>query len=180
MKKILLLSSLFAAASLQAHTVCTPACATGSQPSTEQSLVLEAQSSQSIPRTILGCTLGVSTKQQVINTLKAKGLRLLFNNTDSVAFSGTRHEGVSFGVITIGFYQGKLLNIIFMHNNKELTENEINTLFTNIDNKYDDYYQGNLDGFLTFRDEKTQLSLFSLGLGYSDNYLSQLKDQRGY
>lgn len=140
-----------------------------------------------IPTTILGCTLGSSTKQQVINTLKAKGLRLLVNNdANSAIFSGTKHEGVNFGIITASFFQGKLVSFIFMNNNQHLSQAEISTLARNLETKYS-YYDARLmtggtsqDGYINYNDDRVFVSLWNDGPGYSDWSLSQKKQRSDF
>lgn len=137
-----------------------------------------------IANTIMGCTLGVSNKQQVISTLKSKGLRILANNdANNVVFSGTKHEGVNFGVIGAYFFQGKLVSIIFMHNNQYLTQNELNTLARNLDTKYSNYDVRLMtggesqDGYINYNDDRVYISLWNEGLAYADWNLNQKKQR---
>lgn len=137
-----------------------------------------------IPTNILGCTLGVSTKQQVISTLKSKGLRVLANNdADNVIFSGTKHEGVNFGVVGAYFFQGKLVSILFMHYGQGLSQSELNTLARNLDSKYSDYDVRLMtdgqsqDGYINYNDDRVYISLWNEGLAYADWNLNQKKQR---
>lgn len=137
-----------------------------------------------IPTNFFGCTLGVSTKQQVISTLKAKGMRVLVNNeANSAVFSGTRHEGVNFGVINTTFYQGKLVSIMFMNYQQPFTQSELNTLVRNLDAKYSNYDVRLMtggessEGYLNYNDDRVFISLWNEGLVYADWNLQQKKQR---
>lgn len=140
-----------------------------------------------IANTILGCTLGVSSKQQVISTLRSKGLRILANNdANNVIFSGTKHEGVNFGVVGAYFFQGKLVSILFMHNNQYLSQYELNMLARNLEAKYSNYDVRLMtggesqDGFINYNDDRVYISLWNEGLAYADWDLNQKKQRSDF
>lgn len=133
-----------------------------------------------ISSTILGCTFGVSSKQQVINALTSRKMKILVNNDpNSVIFTGTTHEGVSFGAVCANFFQGKLVTLLFMHNNQKLSRSQINTLERNLNSKYSAYdYRQRTNNqasseTISYCDDKMFISLSASALAYTDWYLSR-------
>lgn len=136
-----------------------------------------------ISTTILGCTLGVSTKQQVINAMKSRGLRVVVNKEqNSAIFMGTSQEGVSFEYISASFFQGKLETLLFMNYERNLAQYEIDKIASNLSSKYSAYDFRNqmgeeTDGSINFFDDKIMVAVSPVGLGYSDYKLNKLKQR---
>lgn len=141
-----------------------------------------------ISLSVLGCTLGTSTKQQVTAALKAKGLDVLpFNSQDgsiSVAFSGTYFEGVDFDYILAVFTDGKLANMMFIRfDGNEMSDSEYKRLEQNLNSDYSAYNKTRLLGLsdeegISFDDDRISIAFGRMGLSYKHKELGAKEDRR--
>lgn len=128
-----------------------------------------------ISTTLLGCTLGTSTKQQVTAALKAKGLNVLpvdlGDGGATVVFEGTYHEGVSFDYIFAVFCDGKLATLSFAKANGNMSQYELDTLNRNIDSQYPAYNNRREYGFheegYAFDDDRIFIAYNVEGISYN-------------
>lgn len=135
-----------------------------------------------ISATVLGCTLGTSTKQQVMATLKSKGLSVLpFDTGDggaTVVFEGTYHEGESFDYIYAQFCDGKLANLSFVMLNDNLSDYQINSLVQHFNGSYRAYNKNeelDLDGSegYLFDDDRISIAIAPQALIYGHKELQK-------
>lgn len=141
-----------------------------------------------IEKTVLGCTLGASTKQQVIDALGAFNIRVVEDcSPDSIVFSPVKHEGVDFSVLTAKFFAGKLDALTFSNPGKGLTRSEFDALkvffsakYPEYDRSYDPGYEDVADKASYFDDIVTiyisqggYVGLLPGGLFYQDHELYQ-------
>lgn len=140
-----------------------------------------------ISTAILGCTLGASTKQQVVNAMKAQNLSTMpykdSNGAVTAAFSGTSFEGVPFDALITTFYDGKLASISFLRLNYQLSQSEIAALERSLNSKYSAYNKSDKvkdapqSGPL-FDDDRIQIVISPDGVAYGHIELTAKENRR--
>lgn len=134
-----------------------------------------------ISPTILGCTLGVSTKPQVVNAMKAEGLSVMpykdSGGAVTAAFSGTSFEGQQFDALVTTFYDGKLASISFLRLNYQLSEFDMKAIERNLSNKYHAYFKSTEEGPL-FDDDRIQIVISPDGVAYGHVDLTAKENRR--
>lgn len=133
-----------------------------------------------ISKDVLGCTLGKSSRQQVVDTLKAIGLQIMEDySPDSIAFSGVTHEGVEFGKVTANFFEGTLMMLSFKGNDRQLSRSDRDALESHFAPMYAAYDMRNglpdlsSETAVSYFDDATRLSITSDGLYYIDCALQE-------
>lgn len=129
-----------------------------------------------ISKEVLGCTLGKSTRQHVVDTLKTMGLQIVEDfSPDSIAFSGITHEGIAFGRVTANFFEGRLMALTFNNPGKQLSRSERSALEEHFVPMYAAYDMRNGmvdtsvdEGAVSYLDDAVKLSISPYGLGYID------------
>lgn len=141
-------------------------------------------SSTRINQNVLGCTLGVSTKQQVINAMKSLGCRKLPNanmeGEDAISFSGTYFEGVSFEFIKALFVDGKLASFMFLGT---FSQYDINTLQQHFSSMYSEYdkgkdSKGKIPDACCYDDDRISIIISPDGVVYSNVDLNNKESRR--
>lgn len=140
-----------------------------------------------ISQIVLDCTLGVSTKQQVISNMKSQGLNNIpFKSTDGsdvMLFSRVYHEGVYFDNVMVTFFDGKMASIAFVKPETGLSRYDISSLERNIGSGYAAYDRSKelsgIDDFF-YDDDRVTISISSEGLiyAYSDLNDKLLRQQK--
>lgn len=93
-----------------------------------------------ISKTVLDCTLGASTKDEVIAALSTLGASVVQEAyPDSVVFSGVSCEGVQFDKVTAKFFAGKLFALDFANAGKGLSSSDFQTLKSTFQSRYAAY-----------------------------------------
>lgn len=133
-----------------------------------------------ISRTVLDCTLGSSTKEEVIAALGARGLSVVEEAyPDSIVFSGVNYEGVDFKAVTTRFFAGKLVAVAFSNAGTKLPFSSFQSLRDTFQSRYGAYdlsigIKGvNID-VASFHDDVVRLSVTREGLTYQDEELNDL------
>ncbi len=133
-----------------------------------------------ISKDVLGCTLGKSTKQHVVDTLKTMGLQIVEDfSPDSIAFSGITHEGIAFSKVTANFFEGRLMMMSFTNPGKQLSSSERSDLENHFAQMYSAYDMRNgledpsAEGPISYFDDAVRLSIMPDGLHYIDCSLQE-------
>lgn len=133
-----------------------------------------------ISKDVLGCTLGKSSRLQVVDTLKAMGLQIVEDySPDSIAFSGVTHEGVEFGKVKANFFEGTLMMLSFRGNDRQLSRSDRDALESHFAPMYAAYDMRNgmpelsSETAVSYFDDATRLSITSDGLYYIDCALQE-------
>lgn len=132
-----------------------------------------------IDRNVLDCTLGTSTRQQVIDALGKHGMRIVQDSyPDSITFTPVTHEGVRFSVVKARFFAGRLESLSFTNPGKGLTYEEFKALEQIFSEKYaacdmnERLEQDDSDGKNSYCDDVVGISISQNGyLGYLDGGL---------
>lgn len=128
-----------------------------------------------ISKSVLDCTLGVSTKDEVVAAFAAKGMSVVQEALpDSIVFSGVTHEGVDFKAVTAKFFAGKLMELDFSNLAKPLPNSDFDALKETFQQRYAAYDMSiGLDGIdvdhAAYSDDAVTLSINRKnGLFYQD------------
>ena len=68
-----------------------------------------------IQRQIFGCTIGVSSRNQVRNILKSKGLKIYSDTSKSIGIENVSFGGTEWTRATFFFYKDKVINVTFIY-----------------------------------------------------------------
>ncbi len=156
-------------------------------------LVICIASSAQITNKILGLTLGVSTRTQVLQAISDNKLHIRERGTDIIACTSNSFEfgGYSWSFITFNFYKGKLYAIAFLTDRYPTCRENFSGLTIALKEKYEKYLTrndsyGNGDRWVEYDDGKTTVSLsfdfrnnrYNGGLLYCDKRLMDMKSQK--
>jgi hypothetical protein len=123
-------------------------------------------SSAQIQRNILGCNLGTSSKNAVVNTLKKKGVR--YDNTSSTQLCAynVQFGGISWSFVFFNFYGNKLYQVAFMCSSSESTSEHLsishNRVSGILQRKYKKYYSAEFSDAsnISYEDKTTGVDLY--------------------
>ena len=149
--------------------------------------VLPAQSQ--IQRSILGYTLGKTTKTELINSLKLKGKQISKTKADdnAIIVKHMKFGGIMWPDVFFVFYNNKLCAVNFIETGESLSQENIDLHWSIIKNnlryKYSFYLIKEIKEELEYNDNKTKIwtsCLYRKGykcisLLYCDDYLIDLK-----
>lgn len=149
--------------------------------------VLSAQSQ--IQRSILGYTLGKTTKTELIKSLKLKGKQISKTKADddAIIVKHMKFGGIMWPDIFFVFYNNRLCAVNFIETGESLSQENIDLHWSNIKNnlrhKYSFYFINENKEELEYNDNKTKIwssclyrgGYKCLSLLYCDNYLINLK-----
>lgn len=135
--------------------------------------------SAQINRTILNCTLGKSTEQDVIQEMTNRGYTVARLQDNALVINDVVKFGGQEWTYTMFVFSHGLLKMISLQNcgktTSSIMETSYNNFKTKLDMKYSDYRQDNQANSIgnqstTYSDEETQIMLFETGyvsgLGY--------------
>lgn len=158
--------------------------------------VLSLNGFSQINRTIWGCTLGISTKQQVRTVLESRGYNVLIEPDGSLAVKTNNFNfGGSFWTYVSFCFVNNLLSQVWFQNNENQSIVKINDTYEKVklslDKKYRIYYfkLSDMDGYVdnsNYTDKRTtiHLGLFTYNniryvhLSYEDDFLQEKKSQQ--
>lgn len=124
-----------------------------------------------ITNKIWGLTLGVSTKQQVLNVISQKKLKITDRTKDWISCessSSFKFGGENWETAFFVFYKGKLCYLSFKYYGP-YSEAQFDQLKISLDNKYSEYLHTtsnpNYKKYMWYGDDKTSVEIF-----YEENY----------
>lgn len=149
--------------------------------------VLSAQSQ--IQRSIMGYTLGKTTKTELIKSLKSKGKQILKTKVDddAIKVKHMKFGGIMWPDIFFTFYNNRLCAVNFIETEESISQENIDLHWSNIKNnlryKYSSYLIKDTGEELGYNDNKTKIwtsCLYRRGykcisLLYCDDYLMDIK-----
>lgn len=149
-------------------------------------LFLMTMSAQ-IKRTIMGQTLGVSTKEEVYNSLKSKGAFLQTVGGEELVFlSDVRFGGVPWDNMSFAFYNNLLCSVSVVDLSSTgvsgMTREKWKAVSEKLESKYHDYPCVKKDEGVFYEDDATSVVMVfikgSLMLMYSDVKLRKEKSAK--
>lgn len=149
--------------------------------------------SAQIQRKFFDFTLGQTTKSEIENFVKSKGMKTYDQTTDRIAVDGMRFGGIVWSYIAFEFYKGKLQIVYFVldesSSSKETVGSEWNRIVNSIDKKYSEFLRTDQSNekFLFYNDNTTSICLmFTNSYGkdvmtmlYSDVQMTQQQIKDG-
>lgn len=132
-----------------------------------------------LKRNILGSQLGVSTEEQVKDTMSQRGYEVSSSDKDSFSYKDVMFAGNKCDIVTYGFFNNKLYAVSFVIGQSEYNEipqNIYNALRSSLARKYSGYKMKITDTECTYKDNKTLIVLsvlknvygYAVGLSYGD------------
>lgn len=138
-----------------------------------------------IRRSFWGLTLGITTKQQVYNTMIRRGYKLTWSEerstyeTEKITFAGHFWPFFAFQI-----YNGKLMSITFLDATISTPSETLDIVYDTIKKQLGTKYRGKEKKFFndTYSDGVTSVDIMRyysggekfISLGYTDEYLSNL------
>ncbi len=152
--------------------------------------VLSAQSQ--IQRSFLGYTLGITTKTELIRSMRSKGKQISNTKVDdnAIRVKQMKFGGKMWPDIFFMFYNNRLCVVNFIDTGESLSQETLDLQWSiiknNLSKKYSSYLIKRTEEELEYNDNKTKIwtsysyynGYKSISLLYCDDYLFNLKNKK--